>query len=42
VNQTLLDPEELNDWTLTFAVDLDRSDAEGRPVLILEAIGPIA
>jgi superfamily II RNA helicase len=36
VHQTLVDPDELNDWTLGFAVDLDRSDAEGRPVLILE------
>jgi superfamily II RNA helicase len=41
VNQTLVDPEELNDWMLTFTVDLDRCDAEGRPVLILDAIEPV-
>jgi hypothetical protein len=42
VNQTLVDPEELNDWTVTFTIDLDRSDAEARPVLLLESIGPIS
>ena len=28
VEQTLVDPEELNDWFLKLAIDLDRSDAE--------------
>lgn len=42
VEQTLVDPEELNDWFLKLAVDLDRSDAEARPVLILESLAPIA
>jgi hypothetical protein len=42
VHQTLVDPEELNDWTLRLTVDLDRSDAEARPVLTLEAIEPVA
>ncbi len=39
--QTLIDPEDDNDWSMRFTVDLDRSDAEARPVLILEAIAPI-
>ena len=33
--QVLVDPEELNDWSLKLVVDLDRSDAEQRPVLML-------
>lgn len=42
VEQALVDPEELNDWFLKLAIDLDRSDAEARPVLILESLAPIA
>jgi len=34
--QILVDPEELNDWMLQLSIDLDASDAEGRPVLVLE------
>lgn len=36
--QTLIDPEEFNDWTLNLAVDLNRSDEEGRPVLVLSTL----
>jgi superfamily II RNA helicase len=39
--QTLVDPEELNDWFLKLAVDLDKSDAEARPVLVMENAGPV-
>jgi superfamily II RNA helicase len=39
--QTLVDPEELNDWSLNLVIDLDRSDAEGRPVLVLEGLAPV-
>ena len=41
VEQTLVDPEELNDWFLKLAIDLDRSDAEARPVLTLESLAPL-
>ncbi len=40
--QILVDPEELNDWSLKLAIDLDRSDAEARPVLIMESLAPVA
>jgi len=42
VHQTIVDPDDLNDWTITFTVDLDRSDAEARPVLILDSIAATA
>lgn len=35
ISQTLVDPDERNDWELVFQVDLDRSDSEERPVLAL-------
>ena len=41
VEQTLVDPEELNDWFLKLAIDLDRSDTESRPVLTLESLAPL-
>ena len=41
VEQPLVDPEELNDWFLKLAIDLDRSDAEFRPVLTLESLAPL-
>jgi hypothetical protein len=33
IEQTLVDPEDQNDWFVTFTVDLDASDAAGAPVL---------
>ncbi|WP_367874634.1 DEAD/DEAH box helicase [Luteolibacter sp. Populi] len=42
VEQILVDPEELNDWSLQLAVDLDRSDAEDRPVLQLQGMAAFA
>lgn len=41
VGQTLVDPGELNDWSLRLVVDLARSDAEMRPVIALEGMGRI-
>ncbi len=40
--QILVDPDELNDWLLRVEVDLDRSDTEERPVLVLEGLRGIA
>lgn len=39
--QVLVDPDEHNDWSAVFAIDLDRSDAEQRPVLALTGIAAI-
>jgi hypothetical protein len=42
VQQTLVDPEGHNDWTLDLLVDLEKSRASGEPHLQLLRIGPIA
>jgi len=42
IEQILVDPEENNDWSLHLVIDLDRSDAEDRPVLTLGGLEPIA
>lgn len=42
VHQVLVDPEELNDWQLEFSVNLARSRAEDRPVMVLKGLGPIS
>ena len=39
--QILVDPEEHNDWSLHLVIDLDRSDAEARPVLILQSLASL-
>ena len=36
--QTLVDSEEFNDWALKLVIDLDRSDAEARPVMVLDGL----
>lgn len=41
LEQTLLDPEENNDWAVRFTLDLARSRAERRPVLRFEGLGSI-
>jgi len=41
VEQVIVDTDELNDWTLKLIVDLDRSDAEHRPVLVLEGLAAV-
>ena len=40
--QTLVDPEEWNDWSLRLAIDLDRCDAVAGIVLVLDDLAPIA
>ena len=42
VEQVLVDQEDLNDWSIVFEVDLERSDADGDTVLTLIDFGPIA
>ncbi len=39
IQQMLIDPDEANDWTAEFDVDLARSRAEGVPVLYFRRIG---
>ena len=41
VHQTLCDPSEKNDWSITMKVDLDQSDEKKKPVMRIENIGPI-
>jgi plasmid stability protein len=42
IEQTLVDPEEWNDWSLKLTIDLDRCDAAADVVLVLEDLTPIA
>ncbi len=42
VEQTLVDPEELNDWSLVIVIDLDRCDAAGGVVIDLQGFSAIA
>jgi hypothetical protein len=39
VSQILCDAEDANDWQIEGYVDIDRSRAEGRPVIRVERIG---
>jgi superfamily II RNA helicase len=41
VEQSLVDPEELNDWSLRLAIDLDRCDAEGDIVITVDGLSAI-
>ncbi len=41
IQQMLLDPEESNDWTAEFRVDLKGSDAAGEPRFCLSKLGPL-
>jgi superfamily II RNA helicase len=41
VFQVLVDPEELNDWQIEFAVDVPLAREEGKPSLMLVAIAPV-
>ncbi|HLU47013.1 MAG TPA: DUF3516 domain-containing protein, partial [Planctomycetota bacterium] len=38
LRQILLDPEETREWSLEWIVDLNASDDEGRPVMLLDRI----
>jgi superfamily II RNA helicase len=39
--QILVDPDELNDWSIKLHIDLDQCDTAATPVLILEDLAPI-
>ena len=41
VHQTLCDPDEKNDWSLTLLIDLKQSDEKMEPVIYLENLRPI-
>ncbi len=41
VHQTLVDPDEHNDWSADFEVDLPASRAAGQPVISFRGLGPI-
>lgn len=41
IHQTLIDPDELNDWSIRFTLDVEKSDAARTPVLRLEEISAI-
>ena len=41
-SQTLVDPEDWNDWAIEFEIPLDACDARESVVLTLQGIGPIA
>ena len=41
VAQVLVDADDLNDWEATFTVDLARSRAEARPVVLFEGVAAI-
>jgi hypothetical protein len=38
IHQTLIDPDDLNDWSLHFTLDLEKSNEARTPVLYLESI----
>jgi hypothetical protein len=40
--QILVDPDDCNDWSLKLVIEPERSDAAGRPVLVLECLAPIS
>ena len=42
IEQTLVDPEELNDWLLRLSIDLDRCDAAGSVVIVMDGLVAIA
>jgi superfamily II RNA helicase len=41
VEQILVDEQELNDWSVVFEIDLEKSDAEGEAVLRLVELGAV-
>ncbi len=41
IYQTLIDPDDLNDWSLHLTLDLEKSNERRTPVLRLESIAPI-
>jgi hypothetical protein len=41
VHQTLIDPDDLNDWSIHLTLDLEKSNEARTPVLHLESLAPI-
>jgi len=41
IHQTLIDPDDLNDWAIHLTLDLEKSNEARTPVLHLESIAPI-
>lgn len=41
IHQTIIDPDELNDWSIHLTLDPEKSDENRTPILILEEIAPI-
>lgn len=41
IHQTLIDPDDLNDWSLRLTLDLEKSNEARTPVLHLESIAAI-
>ncbi|MBK1883185.1 DUF3516 domain-containing protein [Luteolibacter pohnpeiensis] len=41
IHQTLIDPDELNDWNLVFTLDIGKSNESRTPILRLEGLEPI-
>jgi hypothetical protein len=37
-----VDPEEQNDWLIRLRIDLDRCDAVGGVVIVMDGLEPIA
>ena len=41
LHQTLIDPDDINDWSIHLTLDLEKSNEAKTPVLHLESIAPI-
>jgi hypothetical protein len=41
IHQTLIDPDDLNDWSLQLTLDREKSNEARTPVLLLESLAPI-
>ncbi len=41
IQQTLVDPDEMNDWLAEFSIDLPASRSTGEPVITLVQLGPL-
>jgi superfamily II RNA helicase len=42
IEQTLVDPDDLNDWLIRLHIDLDRCDAAGNVVIVMDGLVAIA
>jgi hypothetical protein len=40
ITQTLIDPDDQNDWALHLTLDLTQSDRQRTPIFRLESLGP--